>query len=180
MHLHSLSNLISNVLLLAFIGGIPFIAMLRKVNVFESFIQGGKEGFEISIKIIPYLVGFLVAIGMFRAAGGFEVLANILGPILRSVGFPPELLPVALIRPFSGSATNGLLADIAHTYGGDSFLAHAAASMIGSTETTFYVVMIYFGAIGISRTRYAIPAGLIADLIGMIAAIAVTTWFYSH
>lgn len=178
MSLLSLSNMASDILLLSFIGGIPLIAACRKVNVFESFVSGAKEGFEISIKIIPYLLAFLVAIGMFRAAGGFDLLANVFGPLLKRLGFPVELLPLAIIRPFSGSASNGLLADLAHTYGGNSFIAHAAATMVGSTETTFYVVMVYFGAVGIYRTRYAIPAGLIADLVGVVAAVAVTSWLY--
>lgn len=174
----SLSNLLSNSLIFAFIGGIPLLAACRRVNVFESFVQGGKEGFDIVIKIIPYLVAFLVGIGMFRAAGGFELLARALGPVLSKVGFPVNLLPIALVRPFSGSASNSLLADIAHTYGGQSYTAHAAATMIGSTETTFYVLMVYFGAVNIYRTRYAIPAGLIADIVGMIAAVVVTNFFY--
>lgn len=178
MQLQSLSNIISNSLIFAFIGGIPLIAALRKVNVFESFVNGGKEGFQVVIKIIPYLVGFLVAINMFRAAGGFELLTQFFGPILNHIGFPTELLPIALIRPFSGSASNSMLADLAHTYGGQSYFAHAAATLVGSTETTFYVLMIYFGAVNIYRTRYAIPAGLIADLVGIIAAIVVTNLFY--
>lgn len=178
MNLPHLSNLISNILLLSFIGGIPLLATVRKVNVFESFVSGAKDGFQIAIKIIPYLVGFLVAIGMFRAAGGFDWLAKLLAPLLTTLGFPVELLPIALIRPFSGSAATSLLADTAHTYGGDSFLAHAAATMMGSTETTFYVAMIYFGAVGISRTRHAIPVGLIADFVGLIAAVVVTRWIY--
>jgi spore maturation protein B len=178
LNLQYLSNVISNGVLLSFIGGIPLVAAFRKVNVFESFVAGAKDGFDISIKVIPYLIAFLVAIGMFRAAGGFTMLANFLGPTLKSLGFPVELLPLALIRPFSGSASNGVLVDIAHTYGGNSFIAHAAATMVGSTETTFYVVMVYFGAIGISRTRHAVPAGLIADFAGLVAAVVVTRWFY--
>ena len=178
MNLPHLSNLISNMLLLSFIGGIPLLAAVRKVNVFESFVVGAKDGFQIAIKIIPYLVGFLVAINMFRAAGGFDWLAKLLTPLLTAVGFPVQLLPIALVRPFSGGAATSLFADIAHTYSGDSFLAHAAATMMGSTETTFYVAMVYFGAVGISRTRHAIPAGLIADLVGFVAAIVVTRWVY--
>lgn len=177
--LQFLSSVISNSLLFAFIGGIPLLAATRKVNVFESFVTGAKEGFDIAIKIIPYLIGFLVAIGMFRAAGGFVLLAKLFSPLLTYLGFPVELLPMALIRPFSGGASNSLLVDIAHTYGGDSFLAHAAATMMGSTETTFYVIMIYFGAVGITRTRHAIPAGLIADFVGIMAAVLVTRWFYT-
>lgn len=178
LNLQLLSNLISNSILLSFIGGIPLVAAFRKVNVFEAFVAGAKNGFEVAVKIIPYLVAFLVAIGMFRAAGGFTLLANFLGPVLKSIGFPPELLPLALVRPFSGGASNGVLVDIAHTYGGNSFIAHAAATMMGSTETTFYVIMVYFGAVGISKTRYAVPAGLIADFVGMVAAVVVTHWFY--
>lgn len=178
MDLQSLSKVVSNTLLLSFIGGIPLIAIIRKVNVFESFVNGAKDSFQISVKIIPYVVGFLVAIGMFRAAGGFEVLAKFFAPLLVSLGFPIQLLPIALIRPFSGGAANSLLADIAHTYGGDSFLAHAAAIMMGSTETTFYVLMVYFGAVGISRARHAVPVGLVADLAGLIAAIVVARWFF--
>jgi spore maturation protein B len=178
LNLQSLSNLVSNLVLLSFIGGIPLVAAFRKVNVFEAFVSGAKNGFDVALKIIPYLVGFLVAIGMFRAAGGFTLLANGLGPLLKSMGFPPELLPLALVRPFSGGASNGILVDIAHTYGGSSFIAHAAATMMGSTETTFYVLMVYFGAVGILKTRHAIPAALVADLVGVVAAVAVTWWLY--
>jgi spore maturation protein B len=148
MNLPQLSNIISNILLLSLIGGIPLFAVVRKVNVFESFVGGAKDGFQIAIKIIPYLVGFLVAISMFRAAGGFNLLNKIFTPLLTKLGFPVELLPIAIIRPFSGAAATSLLVDIAHRYGGDSFLAHAAATMMGSTETTFFVIMVYFGAVG--------------------------------
>lgn len=178
MNWHHFSDLFSNTLLFVFIGGIPLTAAMRKVNVFDSFIAGAKEGFLIGVKIIPYLVAFLVALGMFRAAGGFTLLGNLLGPLLHKIGFPTQLLPLALIRPFSGSASNAALADVARTYGGHSFLAHMGATMVGSTETTFYVVMVYFGAVAITRTRHAIPAGLIADLVGIIAAVVVTHWFF--
>lgn len=168
----------SNWLFLLFIAGIPLIAYLRKVNVFESFVVGAKEGFEIVVRIIPYLVGIIVGVGMFRAAGGFDLLAHWLSPVFHVLGFPPELLPFALVRPFSGTAAKGILAEIAHTFGGDSFLAHAAATMMGSTETTFYVIAVYFGAASIRRTRYAIASGLLADLVGVIMAVVVTHWFY--
>lgn len=167
------SRVISNAIVFLFVGGIPLFATFKKINVFSVFVSGAKEGFEVATKIIPYLVGFLVAIGMFRSAGGFQLLENWLSPWLLKLGFPPELLPLALIRPFSGSAANGLLVDIAQTHGGNSLLTHMAATLMGSTETTFYVVMVYFAAIGITRTRYAVPAGLIADLVGAIAAVTV-------
>ena len=178
MALHAFSNLMSNTLLFAFIGGIPLYGMLKKVNVFDSFVTGAKEGLQIAVKIVPYLVGFVVALGMFRAAGGFKIIADIFQPLLHKLGFPVQLLPLAIIRPFSGSASNSILADIAHHFGGQSMLAHMAATMMGSTETTFYVVMIYFGAVGITRTRYAVPAGLIADIVGVIAAVTITRLFY--
>jgi spore maturation protein B len=153
-------------------------AYFRKVNVYEAFIGGAKDGFDIAVKIIPYIVAIIVAVGMFRAAGGFELLAKLFAPVLSKIGFPVELLPLALTRPFSGSASNGLFAEIAHTYGGDSFLAHAAATMMGSTETTFYVIAVYFGAVAIRRTRYAVAAGLTADFVGVVVAVVVTRWFF--
>jgi spore maturation protein B len=173
-----ISSVFSNWLFLLFIGGIPLVGYLRKVNVFESFALGAKDGFEIIVRIIPYLVGIIVGVGMFRAAGGFDWMAQALNPVLHFLGFPAELLPLALIRPFSGTAAKGVLAEIAHANGGHSFLAHAAATMMGSTETTFYVIAIYFGAVSIRRTRYAIASGLLADFVGVIVAVLVTHWFY--
>ena len=164
---------------LLFIAGIPLIAFCRGVKVYESFVSGAKDGFEIAIKIIPYLIAIIVAVGMFRAAGGFTLLDKIFGPLLAQLGFPIELLPLALTRPFSGSAANGILADLAHTFGGDSFIAHAAATLMGSTETTLYVLAVYFGAVSIRQTRYALPVGLFADAIGIVATIIVCHWFFS-
>ncbi len=173
-----LSLIISNLLLLLIIGGIPLYAGFKKIDVFTELVTGAKQGIHITVKIIPYLVAFLVAIGMFRAAGGFSLLRHLLGPLLSKVGFPTALLPMALIRPFSGSATNAMLSDIAHLHGGQSFVAHAGAILMGSTETTFYVVMVYFASVGISKMRHAILAGLIADLAGIIAAISVAHLFF--
>lgn len=173
-----LSSIISNLIILAMVGGIPLYAACKRIDAFAYFVEGAKTGFEVAVRIIPYLVGFLVAIGMFRASGGFELLSHWLGGFFHKIGFPVELLPLALIRPFSGSAANGVLADIAHSHGGASWLAHAAATMMGSTETTFYVLMVYFGSIGIVRTRHAIAAGLIADFVGIVAAVAITHWLY--
>ena len=179
MQAHSYAQAASNLFLLSFVGGIPLYAWCKKVDIFSEFVVGAKDGFTMAVKIIPYLLGFLVAIGMFRAAGGFVMLAHVLGPLLHRIGFPPELLPMALIRPFSGGASNAMLSDIAHQYGGHSYLAHAAAILMGSTETTFYVVMVYFASVGISRTRHAIPAGLVADAVGVFAAIYIAHWFYT-
>lgn len=161
----------SNYLFLAFVAGIPLYGAWRKIKVYEVFVEGAKDGFTIAIKIIPYLVAMLVAIGMLRAAGGIELLAKLLKPLLTKIGMPVEVLPLALARPFSGSASVGLMADLIHTHGGNSFIANLAATIMGSTETTFYVVAVYFGAVNIQRTRHAIPAGLVADLAGILASL---------
>ncbi|MBX9705412.1 MAG: spore maturation protein [Gammaproteobacteria bacterium] len=173
-----LGDILSSWIFIAFIAGIPLIGALRKVAVYEVFVVGAKEGFELGVRIIPYLVAIIVAVGMFRASGGFDLLANWFGPWLEKIGFPPQLLPLALIRPFSGSGANGTLADLAHTYGGHSFIAHAAATMMGSTETTFYVIAVYFGAVAIRRTRHAVVVGLTADLVGVTMAVVVTHLMY--
>jgi spore maturation protein B len=178
MDFKTLSTYFSDWFFLLFIAGIPLIAFCRGVKVYESFVLGAKDGFEVAVKIIPYLVAIIVAVGMFRAAGGFKVLSQIFGPVLERLGFPIELLPLALTRPFSGSASNGILAELAHTFGGDSFVAHAGATLMGSTETTLYVLAVYFGVVSIRKTRYAVPVGLFADAVGIIMAIVVTHWFF--
>lgn len=172
-------NQISNWIFLAFIVGIPLYGVIKKINVFDAFINGAKEGFQTSVSLIPYLIAMLVAIGMLRASGFFDLLYVALAPMLKAMGVPPELLPLALIRPFSGSASLGVMAELIHQYGGDSLIAKAAATMMGSTETTFYVIAVYFGAINIRYTRHAIPAGLLADLAGMIASIVVCRYLFS-
>ncbi len=157
------------------VGFFPLFASLQGVKVYEEFVEGAKEGFQVAVRIIPYLVAILIAIGMFREAGGIELLGVILGPFLLMVGFPVDLLPIAIMRPLSGSGTLGLLGDVVATHGPDSFTARAAGTMAGSTETTFYVLAVYFGAVGVHRTRHAVPAGLLADLAGVIAAVTVAT-----
>lgn len=169
-------NLISSGMFLSFVAGIPLIGTFKKIKVFESFVEGAKEGFNVILRIIPFLVGMVVAIGMLRASGAFELLAQGLAPLLTRVGVPADLLPLMLARPFSGAASNAVLVDIIRAHGGDSLVAHMAATMIGSTETTLYVVAIYFGAIGIRKTRHAITCGLIADGIGMLASVSICRW----
>ena len=130
--------------------GIPFYGLIiKKVKVYESFVEGAKDGFDIALKIIPYLVAILVAIGMFRASGALELLLNSLSPMLIYLGFPPENLPLALMRPLSGSGSLGLLTDLIEQYGPESLIAKIGATMFGSTETTFYVLAVYFGSVGI-------------------------------
>jgi spore maturation protein B len=167
---------IGNGLLLSLVVGVPLYAVMRGVKVYEVFIDGAKEGFEIVIKIVPYLVAMLVAIGMLRASGAFEALDKLIGPVLESLGVPSAVVPLAMIRPFSGSASNGVLAEIIKQFGGDSYVSHLAGTMMGSTETTFYVIAVYFGVASIRRTRHAVAAGLIADAVGVVASIVLCSW----
>jgi spore maturation protein B len=174
----NIANHLSNFLFLAFIIGIPLYGAIKKLNVFDAFVIGAKEGFEVSVSLIPYLIAMMIAIGMLRASGFFQLLYHSLSPFLTAVGMPAELLPLALIRPFSGSAANGVMIDLIQEHGGNSFIAKTAATMMGSTETTFYVVAIYFGAVSIRHTRHAIPAGLLADLAGVIASLTVCHYLF--
>lgn len=152
--------------------GIPFYALaFRKVPVYEVFVEGAKDGFTIAVRIIPYLVAILVAVGMFRASGALDLLLSALAPALNFVGFPPENLPLALMRPLSGSGSLGLLTDLINEHGVDSLTAKIGATMYGSSETTFYVLAVYFGSVGVVRSRHAVPAGLFADAVGAIAAV---------
>jgi len=154
----------------------PLFAALKRIPVYEEFVEGAKEGFQVIIRIIPYLVAILVAIAMFKAAGGIQLIGQWLGPALTAIGFPVQLLPLVLIRPLSGSGASGVFNDLIRdpSMGGpDSLLSHMAGCIMGSTETTFYVLAVYFGSVSIRRTRHAVPAGLIADLTGVIASIVI-------
>lgn len=166
-------NLIADIMLLALVVGIPLWGYFKGVPVYDAFIQGARDGIPTTIRIIPFLVGMIVGIGMLRASGAFDLLAKALGPIFKHFGVPESVLPLALIRPFSGSASNAVLVDIIHQHGGNSLDAHMAATMVGSSETTFYIIAIYFGSVAIKKTRYAVWAGLLGDITGSIAAIAV-------
>jgi spore maturation protein SpmA len=151
----------------------PLYAAARGVKVYDEFVEGAKEGFGVILKIIPFLVTMLVAIGMFKGAGGIDLLSRLLAPILTPLQFPTDLLPLALMRPLSGSGTLALLTDIVHRLGPDNIVSLTAATIYGSTETTFYVAAVYFGAVGIKQTRHAIPAGLLADLTGVVASVII-------
>jgi spore maturation protein SpmA len=151
----------------------PLYAMLRRVKVYEEFVDGAKEGFDVAIRIVPYLVAMLVAIGMFRAAGGIDLISRALGPVLSLVAFPSELLPMVLMRPLSGSGTLGMFTELVQHFGADSLIARTAGTIYGSTETTFYVLAVYFGSVGVKKTRYAVAAGLTADLVGVIASVII-------
>ena len=158
--------------------GIPLAGLLRGVNVYETFVEGAKEGFDVAIRIIPFLVAILVAIGMFRGSGAMDLLTSVLRAPLAAVGFPAELFPLAILRSLSGSGSLALTTDIIQHSGPDSILGRMAATMYGSSETTFYVLAVYFGAVGLRRTRHAVPAALIADLAAVIASVAVCTWMF--
>ncbi len=151
----------------------PLYALSRGLKVYDEFVEGAKEGFGVVLRIIPFLVTMLVAINMFKGAGGIALLTRALAPVLAPLNFPPDLLPLALMRPLSGGASLALLTDVVQRFGGDSLISFMAATIYGSTETTFYVAAVYFGSVGIRQTRHAIPAGLIGDFVGVMAAVII-------
>jgi len=176
-----ISQVASNVILFTIITSFIALAAYRKVNVFESFIEGAKEGFEVAVKIIPYLVGILVAVGVFRASGAMDYLVDGVSAIVSWAGFDTrfvEALPVAFMKPMSGSGARGLMIDLMHLRGADDFAARVSCVIQGSTETTFYVLAVYFGSVAIKKTRHALPAALLAELAGVIAAIFIAYIFF--
>ena len=164
-------NQVGIVILPLLVAAIVAWGMWRRVAVYEVFVDGAKEGFEIAVRIIPYLVAILFAIAMFRASGAMEFLFSLVAPLFGFLGFPPELLPMAITRPLTGSGSLGVLAEMVQTYGEDALVVKMAATLFGSTETTLYVLAVYFGAVNIRRTRYALQVGLLADATGAIAAV---------
>ena len=157
----------------------PLYAALHRIPVYEEFIEGAKEGFPVAIKIIPFLVGMLVAIGFLRGAGVIELLTQWTAPALAQLGIPSELLPLALLRPLTGSGSLAALGDLIQQQGPDSLVARMGGTLFGSTETTFYVIAVYFGSVGIQRVRHALYAGLIADAAGILAAVHICRWALS-
>ena len=154
------------------------LGIVKKVPVYEEFIEGAKDGFRVSITIIPYLVALIVAISMFRASGALEWVAQILTPIMAKGSIPTDIIPIMFTRSLSGSATLGLFSEIASTHGAEAFITKLAAVMVGSSETTFYVLSVYFGSVGIKKFRYALLTGIIADIIGIVLAILVARCFF--
>ena len=150
--------------------GVALYGAFHRVDVYSSLVQGAGEGLSTLVRIVPSLVGLMTAVYKLRASGALELAALALAPLLERVGLDPELLPLMLVRPISGSAALGVGAELIGTYGPDSYLGRVAAVMLGSTETTFYTIAVYFGAVGVTRTRYALPAALCADLTGFLAA----------
>jgi spore maturation protein SpmA len=166
-------NAISRLAIPFLLSGFPLYAVLRRVRIYEEFVEGAKEGFQVAIRIIPYLVAILVAIGMFRAAGGIDLLSKVLQPMMQAIGFPADLLPMVIMRPLSGSGTLGMFTELVKQCGPDSLVSRMGGTIYGSTETTLYVLAVYFGSIGIKRTRYALLAGLTADLVGVGASVII-------
>jgi spore maturation protein B len=145
--------------------------LVKKVKVYEVFVEGAKDGFNVAIRIIPYLVAMLAAIGIFRASGAMEILTSLFAPATALIGMPPETLPMALMRPLSGSGSIGIMTELMKVHGPDSLIGIMASTMYGSSETTFYVLAVYFGSVNIRNTRHAVPTGIIADIAGMLAAV---------
>jgi spore maturation protein B len=157
---------------------IPLVGLIRGVKVYDVFIEGAREGFEVAVKIIPFLVGILAAIGMFRGSGAMDLVTVALRPLVTATGFPAELVPLAILRSLTGSGSLAFTTDVVKTAGPDSLLARTAATMYGSSETTFYVLAVYFGAVGIRKTRHAVPAALVGDIVAAAAAVAVCAWMF--
>ena len=160
------------------VAGVPLWALTRKVKVYPVFVEGAKEGFQVAVRIIPALVAVVVALGMLRASGALEGLAALLAPALSAVGIPASVLPMVLVRPLSGGAALGVVADVLRSDGPDSYAGRLVSVMAGSTETTFYVLAVYFGAVGVTRYRQALPAALLADLAGFAASVAAVRWLF--
>jgi spore maturation protein SpmA len=179
--IQTVSNVVANVVLFGIIAGFIVMAALRRVNVYEAFIEGAVEGFPVVIKIIPYLVAILVGIGVFRASGALDYLVAGIGKGVAALGLNSDFvaaLPTALMKPLSGSGARGMMVDAMKTYGADSFVGRLASTFQGATDTTFYIIALYFGSVSVRKTRHAVTCGLIADFAGVIAAIFIAYLFF--
>lgn len=172
-------SLVSFFIIPVILVGFPLYGLYKRVPVYESFVEGAKEGFNVAVRIIPYLVAILFAIAMFRASGGMDFLTRALTPVLSLVGIPADLLPMVIMRPLTGSGSAGLVVDMVKEFGEDSILVKMAAVMFGSSETTFYVIAVYFGAVNVRRTRHALHAGLTSDIAATLFAAWVVAWMFS-
>jgi spore maturation protein SpmB len=175
------STVVANVVLFGVIAGFITLALVRRVNVYEAFIEGAREGFTVVVKIIPYLVAILVAIGVFRASGAMEWLVAGVGRAVAALGLNTDFipaLPTALMKPLSGSGARGMMVDAMQTYGADSFVGRLASTFQGATDTTFYIIALYFGSVAVRKTRHAVTCGLIADAAGLLAAVFIAYLFF--
>lgn len=162
-----------------FILFVLIVATKKKLPSYELFVEGGKEGIEMAFSLLPFLVGMIVSISILRSSGALDAFITLISPALIILKIPPEIVPLALIRPISGTAALGLTTELTQNYGPDSFIGRLAGTMQGSTDTTLYILTVYFGAVGISRMRYALKVGLLADLAGIIMAIVITKIVFS-
>lgn len=179
--MNTVSTSVANILLMTIIVAFILAAMRKKVNVYDAFIEGAKEGFSTAVRIIPYLVAMLVGIGVFRASGAMDMLVDGVKWTVASLGGDTSFagaLPTALMKPLSGSGARGMMVDAMTTYGADSFVGRLSCIFQGSTDTTFYILAVYFGSVGVRYTRHAVACGLLADLAGVIAAIAIAYLFF--
>ncbi len=176
-----ISSIVSNLILFSVMVVFILMALIKRVNVYEAFIDGAKDGFKTAVKIIPYLVAILVAIGVFRASGAMDWFISGFTWVFQQLGINTDFtpaLPTALMKPLSGSGARGMMVDAMNTYGADSFVGRVASTVQGATDTTFYILAVYFGAVGIKNTRYAVVCGLIADVVGIVAAIVMAYIFF--
>ena len=179
--MNKVSGLIANTLLMSIIVAFILAGVRKRINVYDAFIEGAKEGFGTAVRIIPYLVAILVAVAVFRASGAMDMLVNGIKWLVATAGLGTgfvDALPTALMKPLSGSGARGMMVDAMSTYGADSFVGRISCVFQGSTDTTFYILAVYFGSVGIRRTRHAVTCGLLADLVGVIAAITVSYFFF--
>lgn len=179
--MNTVSTSVANILLMTIIVAFVLAGMKHRINVYDAFVEGAKEGFTTAVRIIPYLVAILVAIGLFRASGAMDMLINGVATLVKALGGNSDFvgaLPTALMKPLSGSGARGMMVDAMTTYGADSFVGRLSCIFQGSTDTTFYILAVYFGSVGIRNMRHAVPCGLLADLAGVIAAIGIAYLFF--
>lgn len=150
-------------------------ATYKRIPTYETFVEGGKEGVKLAFSLLPFLVGMIVSIAILQASGAMTAFIHLIEPVLTFIGVPPEIIPLALVRPISGTAALGMTTDLIEKFGPDEFIGRLASTMQGSTDTTLYILTVYFGAVGIKKMRYALKVGLLADLIGIIASIIIVT-----
>ncbi len=178
MYIQGLMNTISLWILPAILLIILTVGLVKKVPLYEAFTEGAKDGFSVAVNIIPYLVAILVSISMLRASGAIDMCGSLLSGVLTKISVPVDVLPLMIVRSLSGSAALGVFSDIANNFGPDAYATKLAAVIVGSSETTFYVLAVYFGAVKIAKVRYALLTGLIADAIGIMVAIVVAHQFF--
>ena len=170
---------ISSGIVLTLVTVIPAFGAWKKIAVYESFIEGARGGLDVAYKLVPYLVGMIVAVGMLRDSGVIDIITYNIGGFIEGLGYPKELIPISLLRPFSGSAANAMMFDLINQYGPDSFIALSAATIMASTETTFYMAAVYFGSVGVSKVRHSVVSSLIGEFFGMVTSVIVCRWLMS-